>query len=186
MKKMFLSSKSYRQRSQTDPHQWPKKRSINIEISAEMAASRRNALVSLVNSVAFKLDKIASYNKWQGITAAQVGTNHRIALVNLTGGQEILVNPVVVSRLGDTLGYERCVCFSRERYLVGRPEKVTVEYFTDKLKRIRRTFAGNEAKLICHLIDHMDLVTLEKLESKVIKFTPRPKIDTTWESPYVA
>lgn len=186
MKKTFLPSKSYHQRSQTDPHEWPKRRSINVEVSAEMAASRRDALVSWVNSVAFKLDKIASYNKWQGITASQLGTYRRVALANLAGGQVILVNPVVVSQHGNEVAYERCVCFGRERCLVGRPEKVTVEYFTDKLKRVRRTFAGNEAKLIYHLIDHMDLVTLEDLENKIIKFTPRPKIDTTWEPPYVA
>lgn len=183
---MSSSLKSLNQKKPINIFNWPSRRSITVEVSSEMSTGRLEWITKWVNKVAYRLDRLASYHKLDGITASQIDINRRILLVNLIGGQEIFVNPTIISTSGEDIWYEQCVV-AKERYLVLRPQKVTVEYFNDKLKRVRRTFSGNEAKLICHLIDHLDLVTLEEQEKKVSSKLPiRPQLPRDWSKPYRA
>jgi peptide deformylase len=96
-----------------------------------------------------------------GLAAPQVGVEKRLAVVDLSVGEEkealhILVNPRIVDRSGIDSDYEGCLSIPELSEKVVRPGSITVE--AQDLEGVPFRLEAEEflARAICHEIDHLD------------------------------
>jgi peptide deformylase len=96
-----------------------------------------------------------------GLAASQVGVEKRVAVVDLSVGEDpaqllVLVNPVIESREGLEVESEGCLSIPDLTEKVERPERVVVTA-QDAAGASRRIVAeGWMARAICHEVDHLD------------------------------
>jgi peptide deformylase len=96
-----------------------------------------------------------------GLAAPQIGVNLRVAIVDLSVGEDpakviVLVNPRVVEKNGALRDEEGCLSLPDLVDVVERPEEVVVEAQDGAGKT--QTIRGREllARALCHEIDHLD------------------------------
>jgi peptide deformylase len=106
-----------------------------------------------------------------GLAAPQIGVNLRVAIVDLSVGQDpakviVLVNPRVVESEGAIRDEEGCLSLPDLVDVLERPASVVVEAH-DAHGALRRV-EGSEllARALCHEIDHLDShVYIDRLSS---------------------
>ncbi len=96
-----------------------------------------------------------------GLAANQVGVAKRLAVIDLTVGEEpdnvhVLINPEIVEETGDCLEEEGCLSIPDFVELVSRPERVRVRYLDRKGEPREMMGEGLMARAICHEIDHLN------------------------------
>ena len=96
-----------------------------------------------------------------GLAAPQVGVETRLAVVDLSAGEDpeavhVLVNPRILSNEGTGVELEGCLSIPELTEKVTRPMRITVE--AQDLQGERLLFEAEEwlARAICHEIDHLD------------------------------
>jgi len=96
-----------------------------------------------------------------GLAANQVGVGKRIAVVDLTVGEDpskllVLINPLVIENSGAYIDEEGCLSLPGFSERVRRPERCVIEAM-DLAGRVR-TLEGHEllARAFNHEIDHLD------------------------------
>jgi len=96
-----------------------------------------------------------------GLAASQVGVEKRVAVVDLSVGEDpaqllVLVNPVIESRDGSEVETEGCLSIPDLTEKVQRPLRVelTAQDVTGAARRI--VAEGWMARAICHEVDHLD------------------------------
>ena len=96
-----------------------------------------------------------------GLAASQVGVEKRVAVVDLSVGQDpeqllVLVNPLIVADEGSEVESEGCLSIPEYTDKVDRPFKVEV-VAQDAAGAPKRIVAeGWLARAICHEVDHLD------------------------------
>ncbi len=92
-----------------------------------------------------------------GLAAVQVGILRRIVLVETEeSGLLVLINPEIVSAVGEQNDGEGCLSVPGKWGITKRPERVTVRAL-DKTGKMREyTGTGLLARAFCHEIDHLD------------------------------
>jgi peptide deformylase len=96
-----------------------------------------------------------------GLAASQVGVEKRVAVVDLSVGDDpeqlmVLVNPLIVRDEGSVVENEGCLSIPDFTEKVDRPEQVEV-MAQDASGAPRRFVAeGWLARAICHEVDHLD------------------------------
>jgi peptide deformylase len=96
-----------------------------------------------------------------GLAASQVGVERRVAVVDLSVGEDpagvlVLVNPVILTDEGGEVDVEGCLSIPDFTDKVDRPERVEV-LAQDATGAHQRFFAeGLLARAICHEVDHLD------------------------------
>jgi peptide deformylase len=96
-----------------------------------------------------------------GLAASQVGVERRVAVVDLSVGEDpaqllVLVNPVIVSAEGAEVESEGCLSIPELTEKVERPLRVEVTA-QDAAGELQRLVAeGLLARAICHEVDHLD------------------------------
>lgn len=70
--------------------------------------------------------------------------------------EKVLINPVVLKRVGLTRYWEACASCLDYTGLVERPYKMLVEYFDLEGKRHREWFEGFVAIVVSHELDHLE------------------------------
>jgi len=96
-----------------------------------------------------------------GLSAPQVGVNHRILVIDVSGGsdrgkQVILINPVILKEEGEQKGPEGCLSFPGLFADVKRPSILRVKSLNLEGREIEIEGAGLMARAIHHEIDHLD------------------------------
>jgi peptide deformylase len=159
-----------------------------------MASSRRVSLTKWVNTIAFRLEKIASKYNLDGITAGQLGVYRRVVCCKINQNFVVLVNPTVVKTHNDpqmiSYNLEQCVCFNNDRYHIKRPQDIKLSYYDYKLRHCIRDFSGKNTQIIMHLIDHLDHKPISQsgltsAQMREIGLEPQ-FIDTDWIPSYRA
>lgn len=92
-----------------------------------------------------------------GLAAPQVGVLKRIAVIDVTGEDPIvLVNPRIVESGGEQRDYEGCLSVPGKRGIVTRPDYVKVAAWNEDMQEIE--IEGREllARAICHELEHLD------------------------------
>lgn len=92
-----------------------------------------------------------------GLAAPQVGILKRIAVVDVTGEDPIvLINPVVLETDGEQEGTEGCLSLPGKVGMVKRPNYVKVKALDRDMKEVE--YEGTEllARALLHEIDHLD------------------------------
>lgn len=96
-----------------------------------------------------------------GLAANQVGVSQRLAVIDLTVGEEpdgvhVLINPEIVESEGEILEEEGCLSIPDFVELVSRPERVRVTYLDRDGNAKEMWGEGLMARAICHEIDHLN------------------------------
>lgn len=96
-----------------------------------------------------------------GLAAPQVGSGLRIAVVDISVGEDpallkILVNPEIVRREGLETDVEGCLSLPGITDKVDRPTAVTVRAQDLSGKPFELEAADYMARAICHEVDHLD------------------------------
>jgi peptide deformylase len=96
-----------------------------------------------------------------GLAAPQVGLDFRLAVVDLSVGEDpkqlyVMVNPEVATREGAETAEEGCLSLPGITDKVERPTQVTVKARNLEGKPIEIHAEGWLARAFCHEIDHLD------------------------------
>lgn len=96
-----------------------------------------------------------------GLAAPQVGVEKRVAVVDLSVGEEasqlhVLVNPVIGEPSGTETEEEGCLSIPAFTEKVVRPERIAVEAMSTRGEPFRLEAEGWLARAICHEVDHLD------------------------------
>lgn len=96
-----------------------------------------------------------------GLAASQVGVELRLAVVDLSVGEDpkqihVVVNPEIVQREGAEVAEEGCLSLPGINDKVSRPTKVTVRAVDLEGKPFEIQAEEWLARAFCHEIDHLD------------------------------
>ena len=99
--------------------------------------------------------------KGVGLAAPQIGIGKRIAVVDLSIGEDpakkiVLINPQVIHREGSQLSEEGCLSLPGFREQVARPFRVTVRAQDAEGKTFEHTGEELLARAFVHEIDHLN------------------------------
>lgn len=109
-----------------------------------------------------------------GLAAPQIGKNLRLTVIDAGDGEQIFINPHVVSRSFSQVNFEEgCLSIPGVYGWVKRPEKVTVKYRDQNGQPQRKKFEGLLARVLQHEIDHLDGILFI---DKVAEYTKREQI----------
>lgn len=96
-----------------------------------------------------------------GLAAPQVGVESRVAVVDVTVGEDperliVLLNPEIVEQDGSALDVEGCLSIPDLSEKVVRPTRVRVRNHGFDGEPYELEAEGFEARAICHELDHLD------------------------------
>lgn len=96
-----------------------------------------------------------------GLAAPQVGVELRLAVVDLSVGEEpdalhVLVNPEILARAGRQSDEEACLSIPGIADKVTRPASIQVRAQTVAGEAVELEAEGLLARAICHEVDHLD------------------------------
>lgn len=96
-----------------------------------------------------------------GLAAPQVGVETRLAVVDVTAGEDpdavlVLANPEIVDSSGSGVEVEGCLSIPELTEKVTRPRRITVEARDLDGRPIRLEAEEWLARAICHEVDHLD------------------------------
>ncbi|MDE6972446.1 MAG: peptide deformylase [Lachnospiraceae bacterium] len=92
-----------------------------------------------------------------GLAAPQVGILKRIAVVDVTGEDPILmINPVILETGGQQSGYEGCLSVPGKSGLVTRPDYVKIQAYNEEMELYELEGTEMLARAICHEIEHLE------------------------------
>jgi peptide deformylase len=96
-----------------------------------------------------------------GLAAPQIGISKRLAVIDVTNGQDaqsklVVVNPEVLSREGRVSQEEGCLSLPDFRANTTRPERAAVRYQDLQGNEVTQTGEGLLARAFCHEIDHLN------------------------------
>lgn len=117
-----------------------------------------------------------------GLAAPQIGVNRRVAVVDLSVGENpsailVLVNPVVVSAVGEQKEEEGCLSVPDVSEKVVRPARVVVRAGDADLQVREIEGAGLLARALCHETDHLNgMLFVDRLRG-IKKEMARKKIE---------
>ncbi|HEV8232811.1 MAG TPA: peptide deformylase [Thermoanaerobaculia bacterium] len=96
-----------------------------------------------------------------GLAAPQIGINRRVAIVDLSVGEDpsavvVLVNPVVISAVGEQKEEEGCLSVPDVSEKIVRPARVVLRAADADLKVREIEGTGLLARALCHETDHLN------------------------------
>lgn len=106
-----------------------------------------------------------------GLAAPQIGVLKKIILIDLREGDGpiILINPVIVAKVGQEESVEGCLSYVGYEGKLIRPKKVTVTGLNVKGEKVEYAAEGLLAKAFCHEIDHLEGIMYVDRAKKVYK-----------------
>ncbi|MCQ2550206.1 MAG: peptide deformylase [Lachnospiraceae bacterium] len=109
-----------------------------------------------------------------GLAAPQVGILKRIAVVDVTGEDPIvLINPKVMETSGEQTGSEGCLSLPGKCGDVTRPNYVKVYAYDENMQGYEIEGTELLARALLHEIDHLDgHMYVEKVEGELQTVTP--------------
>ncbi len=118
--------------------------------------------------------------KGVGLAAPQIGISKRAFAYLAPGasGPIYMFNPRVIQESDETHdGYEGCLSSYKRRYVLTRPNEITVEYTDENGVLMEGTFRGGAARMVSHELDHLDGLIVNRSpdhidESKYQKLGP--------------
>ena len=99
--------------------------------------------------------------KGVGLAAPQIGVSKRIAVIDLSVGEDpaeklVLINPEIIGKEELQTGEEGCLSLPGFREQVTRPKRVTIRAHDAKGVQYEKTGDDLLARAFCHEIDHLN------------------------------
>lgn len=157
-------------------HPDPRLRQVCTEITADELArgyidGSQDTLVSLGEAMLKTCNQAGGI----GLAGPQVGIMRRILVINLSGQQHILVNPVITSSHGKQGGHEGCLSYPGRRVYIERKQMVRVHAYTDIFRdgftvwqAMDFKFSKLMARVFQHELDHLNGVCRVGPQEKVV------------------
>ncbi len=114
---------------------------------------------SFLDEMVARMSELMQEEKGIGLAAPQVGWNYRLIVANPTmapGKFEVLINPVIVRRVGRLAAEEGCLSVPGVFAKVRRAEKVTVRGMRLNGETVEYEAEGLPARLWQHEVDHLE------------------------------
>lgn len=145
-------------------HPDPRLRQVCTEITAEeLARGYIDGCQDTLAKLGEEMLKTCTQAKGIGLAGPQVGIMRRILIINLSGQQHILVNPVITSSHGKQGDHEGCLSYPGRRVYVERAQMVRVRAHTDIYRDgftvwqpMDFRFSKLMARVFQHELDHLD------------------------------
>lgn len=105
-----------------------------------------------------------------GLAAPQVGILKRIAVIDVTGEDPVLlINPVILETSGEQTGNEGCLSVPGKTGVVTRPNYVKVKAYDQNMKPFEIEGTELLARAFCHEIEHLDgHLYVERVEGELM------------------
>ena len=97
----------------------------------------------------------ANREKCVGMAANMIGVKKNIIIVNMGLVDVVMFNPVIIKKEDAYETEEGCLSLDGVRPAT-RYEKIEVEYYDMKWKKVRQKVHGWTAQIIQHEVDHLD------------------------------
>lgn len=81
----------------------------------------------------------------------------------------ILINPVIIKKIGLTDYWESCASCLNFMGFVKRPYKILVEYFDIDGKKCKKYFEGFETTVLSHEMDHLDGILHMDIAEEIVE-----------------
>jgi peptide deformylase len=94
-------------------------------------------------------------NKGIGLAAPQIGIPSQIIVVDLGAGLDILINPEIIEREGESVLEEGCLSLPTIDVPVKRMDKVLIQAWNVEGKELRLELSNFPARVYQHEIDHL-------------------------------
>lgn len=92
-----------------------------------------------------------------GLAAPQIGIVKRLVVIDdYDGHKHVLINPQIVSEVGEQLSTEGCLSIPGYYGKVKRPSEIKVKAIDENGKQFEITGTGILATILSHEIDHLD------------------------------
>ena len=141
---------------------------------------------TLQSALADMIDTMAVCPGTVGIAAPQIGIDLRLVIIDASQarkkpeqpvhGQLVLINPVIIEASGEVLGREGCLSVPDYTGNVQRAEQIAVMAQDITGREHRYQFAGYEARIVQHELDHLDgMLFLDRVVSRRTDLFPRKK-----------
>ena len=105
-----------------------------------------------------------------GLAAPQVGILKRIAVIDVTGEDPLLlINPVILESSGSQTANEGCLSVPGKTGAVTRPDYVRIRAFDRELVPFEMEAEDLLARAICHEAEHLDgHLYVERVEGRLM------------------
>ena len=105
--------------------------------------------------------EVDAFPPFVGLAAPQIGLTHRLAVIDITCGQDpeaklVLANPQIIEVEGKQTEDEGCLSLPDFRAKTPRPVRATVRAQNLKGEEYTMTGEGLLARAFCHETDHLD------------------------------
>ena len=141
------------------------------------------------------LEQYCNETECFALAAVQIGIPKRIVYlknttldvpIEETGYNEakVLINPVVLSRKGETEFWEACLSCLDNLGLVKRPYEMVVQYYDRDGLEHEEKFEGFETTVLSHELDHLDGILHMDIAEKVLIMSKEERSEFRKKNPY--
>jgi len=116
-----------------------------------------------------EMTKIMLDNNGIGLSACQVGLNHKLFIMgDKPSNVSMHINPTVLQYTEETvLDIEGCLSFPNMYVKVKRPKEILAEYYNENLEKQQVKITGYTARCYLHELDHTLGITFKDRVSKM-------------------
>ncbi len=129
------------------------------------------------------------------LAAVQIGIPKRIVCLKNTtldvpieekgyNESKVLINPVILSRKGETEFWEACLSCLDNMGLVKRPYEMVVQYYDSDGLEHEEKFEGFETTVLSHELDHLDGILHMDVAEKVLVMPKEKRKEFRKKHPY--
>ena len=103
-----------------------------------------------------------------GLAAPQVGVLKRIVVIDIGDGPIIMINPEIIEKDGEQIGYEGCLSLPGKSGVVTRSNHVVVRAYDENMELYELEGTELLARAIQHECDHLDgIMYVDKVEGRI-------------------
>ena len=96
-------------------------------------------------------EALAGNDKALGLAAPQIGINKQIIAIKFNDSIKVFINPIIKKKQGGAIKPETCLSLPGKEILIGRPEDLTIVYYTEELKYEDNKLLGAAARIFDQL-----------------------------------
>lgn len=125
-----------------------------------------------------KLEKYCKEKEVFAMAAVQIGIPKRLIYLKNTrldkiddenwNEAKVLINPIIIKRIGYTKYWEACASCLDNMGLVARPYQIDLEYYDINGKKKKETYKGFESTVISHEYDHLNGILHIDISEEII------------------
>lgn len=97
-------------------------------------------------------EALSNNNEALGLAAPQIGINKQILAIKFNDSIKVFINPIIKKKQGGAVKPETCLSLPGKEVLIGRPEDLTIVYYTEDLKYEDNKLLGPAARIFEQLI----------------------------------